>query len=251
MTDQIITKAPEYIAVLTDNRGFWISIIAAAITFLAVAVALFQEKIKDFFRTARLDVKINLEPPDCHQIALTDPRSGSTICNSIYIRFRVQHLSGDSAENVELMLSNFWRYGGNGSKEVVREFLPMNLVWSHFQPQRIEVRIPKKLFRHCDFGSFRPFTINNGTILKLDTMVQPNTVAGGNLPNVVLPGQYEFEVMISGNNVKPLTKRWSLEFGRAWSEDESEMLGRIKIVELSQIRDSLLPRLMSGKLRIR
>lgn len=232
MTDQVITKAPEYISILTDSRGFYISIIAAAITFLAVVVALFQEKIKDFFRMAKLDVKINLEPPDCHQIALTDPRNGSTICNSIYIRFKVQHLSGNSAENVELMLSNFRRVNSDGSKEVVREFLPMNLVWSHFQPQKTEVRIPKNLFRHCDFGYFRPFTINNGTILKLDMMVQPNPVAGGGLPNVILPGKYNFEVMISGNNVKPLMKRWRLEFGRAWSEDEPEMLGRIKIVEL-------------------
>jgi hypothetical protein len=250
MTDQIITKAPEYIAVLTDNRGFWISIIAATITFLAVVVALFQEKIKDFYRTAKLDVNINLEPPDCHQIALTDSM-GSTICNSIYIRFRVQHLSGDSAENVELMLSNFWRVKSDGLKEVVKEFLPMNLVWSHFQPPKIEVRIPKKLFRHCDFGSFRPLAVNNGTILKLDTMVQPNPVAGGDLPNVILPGKYNFEVMISGNNVKPLTKRWSLEFKNAWSEDESEMLNRIKIVELLQISDSILPRLISGKMRVK
>jgi len=230
MNDQFFIEAPKYIPVLTDDRGFWISVTLAAITFLAVLVALFQEKIKDHFRTAKLDMKINLSPPDCHQIALTNSQNGSFISNSIYIRLKVEHIEGDTAENVEIMLSNFWKIVGD-NKHIIKEFLPMNLVWSHFQPRRTEIRVPRKLFRHCDFGYFVPFNDDQGTILKLDTMVQPNPVAGGGLPNIIQPGKYEFELMLSGDNVKPLTKRWQLEFGRNWIEDESKMLESIKIIE--------------------
>lgn len=225
MPDQLIVKAPEYIAVLHDGKwSIIISATAALITLLAVAVALFQEKIRDYFKTALLDVKINLAPPDCHQIMLTNSQDGSSVCNSIYIRLKVSHLKGNSAENVEIMLSNFWKINDDNSKDVIREFLPMNLVWSHFQPRKTELRIPKKLFRHGDFGYFAPLGTRRKTILKLDTMVQPNPVAGGGLPNIIEPGIYEFEIMVSGDNVKPIVKKWRLEFDAIWSEDEQEML---------------------------
>lgn len=250
MSEQYICKVPEFIAVIKDNKGFWVSVVAASITFLAVLIALFQERIKEFFRTAKFDVKINLSPPDCHQIALTNA-TGAHACNSIYIRFRVQHLKGNSAENVEIMLTNFWKIDNDGNREVVHEFLPMNLIWSHFQPRRVDVRIPRKLFRHCDFGYFAPINDDGSVVLKLDTMVQPNAVAGGGVPNIILPGKYEFEITLSGDNARPMVKRWLLEFGENWSEDESEMLESIKIDEQSIINHSLFSRLMSGRLRVR
>ena len=231
--EQAIAKAPEYIAVLHDGKwNIIISIVAAFITLLAVLVALFQEKIRDYFKTAILGVKINLSPPDCHQIMLSGP-DGTHACNSIYIRLKTTHLKGNSAENVEVMLSNFWKINDDDTREVLREFLPMNLVWSHFQPRKTELRIPKKLFRHCDFGYFAPIGHGGETTLKLDTMVQPNPVAGGGLPNVIKPGDYEFEIMVSGDNIKPITKKWHLIFDGTWSEDEQEMLSEhIRIDEV-------------------
>lgn len=234
MSETLITEVPKYITVLVDNKGFWVQVSLAVITLVAVLVALFQEKIKEWFNQSVLDMKINLNPPDCHQIALSNPETGQSICSSIYIRIRVEHIKGSAAENCEIMALKFWKITRNGQKEEVQSFLPMNLIWSHFQPRTINTRIAKKLFHHCDFGFFAPFNEGNRTILKLDTMVQPNLVASGEYPNVFQPGKYEFELLLSGDNAKPLKKKWLLEFDENWTEDEQEMLTRhIKFEEIS------------------
>jgi ABC-type phosphate transport system substrate-binding protein len=73
---------------------------------------------------------------------------------------------------------------------------------------------------------------DNRAILILDTMIQPNPVASGEIPNVIKPGKYRFELLLSGDNVKTLRKIWGLEFDK-WSDDEGEMLNNhIKIKEL-------------------
>lgn len=232
MSSQIITEAPKYIPVLLDEKGFWVQVALALITFLAVIVAIFQEKIREIFNRSKLNMTIILSPPDCHKIALTNPETGALLANSIYIRIRVKYLRGDAAENCEVMALKFWTINEDGSKEEKTDFLPLNLVWSHFQPRRINTRIGKKMFRHCDFGFFAPLD-HGQVILKLDTMVNPNPTSSGNLPNVIRPGVYEFELLLSGDNVEPFTKKWKLEFDGRWVEDEHTMLTEhIKIEEL-------------------
>jgi len=230
MNNAIIESAPKLIPVLQDDKGFWANISIAVITLVAVLVALFQERIKDFFNKSELDMKINLQPPDCHQIELTDQRDGSVVSKSIYIRIKVTHTAGRAAQNAEIMLTNFWKVGKKGKKDTIKEFLPMNLVWSHFQPRRIEAKIPTGIFRHCDFGSFRP--VGNGVFLLLDTMVQPNAVSNGVIPNLIHPGKYRFEVLLTGDNVKPTIKQWDLKFDNVWSDEEAVMLKNIKIKEV-------------------
>jgi hypothetical protein len=222
--NKIIQATPEQ----WTARG---TIILAIVTFFAVIVALFQEKIKDFFLKAKLEMKIILSPPDTHQIALTD-QSGRLISKCIYIRIRVTHLKGKSAEDVEIMVSNFWQII-NGKKIRVKEFLPMNLKWSHFQSftiPAINIRIPRGLFRHCDFGRIQPKA--SIPVLILDTMVQPNPVADDLIPNQFFPGKYEFELLLSGSNTKLIKKRWIIEFDNYWSDDEREMLKHIHIQEV-------------------
>lgn len=188
------------------------------------AVALstfFYDRYKN--RRARVSMAINTTPPDSHQIELTNPQTGEFVSKCIYIRIRVDHIRGNSAEDVEIMISNFWNIDENGVGTVKRAFLPMNLVWSHFGGKKRS--IPRGLFRHCDFGSFRPkFTNNSYTILRLDTAVQPNRVSEGEIPNVIEYGKYEFELILSGVNTNFIRKRWVMEFDENWSEDESEML---------------------------
>lgn len=225
MDKSVIEQAPKIIPVLTDPIGLWIQIVLAVITLFAVLVALFQEKLKSLFNQASLDLKINQQPPDCHQIDLTNSQTGQLLCKSIYIRIKISNNSKNTANNTEIMLSSFWKINKNGERKVIKHFLPMNLVWSHFQPRRTTVHIPKDLFRHCDFGYFAP--LNNGkTMLKLDTMVQPNCVSGGIVPNILKPGDYEFELLLSGDNVKPQKKRWKLSFDGTWSNHEPAMLSR-------------------------
>jgi len=230
VTNEIICKVPELIPLLSNNNLLIANIVLAVTTLCAVLVALFQEKISRWFRRSVLDMKINLTPPDCHQIALNNPSTGEFIANSIYIRIRVEHKKGSAGENCEIMALKVWKIRRNGQKEELKKFLPMNLIWSHFQPRTINVRIAKKLFHHCDFGFFAPLN-DDKTILKLDTMVQPNPVASGELPNALEPGKYEIELLLSGDNVVPLKKKWKLEFDENWTENEEEMLSNHILIE--------------------
>jgi hypothetical protein len=129
---------------------------------------------------------------------------------------------------VEVFISHFWKLNGVNSKEEIHTFLPMNLKWSH--TGEIRTTVLPDFFRYCDFGSFRK--AGTSVILLLDTIVQPNPVANGVVPNVIYPGKYEFEVVVSGENVLPQTKLWRLEFGDTWSDDENIMLENYKIEEL-------------------
>lgn len=231
--DKIVESLEKIAMVLNDPKILWINILLAITTFLAVLVALFQEKIKRCWNKTVIDMKINLEPPDCHQIALTNRTTGEFIGQSIYVRIKVIHKRGVAGENVEIMPVNFFRVKKNKKLEKLEHFLPINLVWSHFQPQTNIIRIPVNLFRHCDFGHFIQDPNNpEKSLLILDTIVQPNPVAGGEVPNIIKPGKYQFELLLSGDNVKPLKKSWYLEFEK-WSDIQDEMLFKnIKIKEI-------------------
>lgn len=231
LPEVVLKQAPEIIPVLTDPANLWVNISFAIITLLAVIVALFQERIRIFWNMAKLDMEINLKPPDCHQIALSNPSTGQNVGNAIYIRILVNHIKGSAGENVEIIPIRFWKIK-DSKKEVLEHFLPISLVWSHFQPRQNTIRIPVGLFRHCDFGYFRKNPTNNQAVLFLDTMVQPNPVANNKIPNIIEPGKYCFELLLSGDNVKSFRKKWILEF-KNWSDDENEMLtNNIKIHEI-------------------
>ena len=229
--NEIIKQAPEIVPVLTDPANLWVNVGLAVVTFLALVVALFQERIRKYWNRATIDMEINLTPPDCHQISLSN-QSGQIVGQTIYIRIRVIHKNGPAGENVEIMPINFWRIDKQNNLSLLKYFLPISLVWSHFQPRINTIRVPVSLFRHCDFGHFVKTQNKNQTILILDTMVQPNPVANNEIPNVIKPGKYQFELLLSGDNVKALRKKWEIEF-KNWSDDESVMLNsNIKLREV-------------------
>ena len=231
MNDLFIEHAPKIILVSTDTTNSWASIGSAVVTFLALVVALFQERIRKYWNRAILDMEINLTPPDSHQISLSN-QIGDFVEQTIYVRIKVIHKKGAAGENVEIMPTNFWRVDKNNNLSVLKYFLPISLVWSHFQPRTNTIRVPENLFRHCDLCHFLKSKSGDKSILFLDTMVQPNPVADGEIPNVLHSGKYQFELMLSGDNVKVLRKKWEIEFEN-WSEDENEMLkSNIKISEV-------------------
>jgi hypothetical protein len=70
-------------------------------------------------------------------------------------------------------------------------------------------------------------------VFMFSTLVTPNPVGGSTIPpNILLPGKYEFELVLAGDNVKPRRHRWRLEFPPNWSEDEQRMLSQIAVESL-------------------
>lgn len=207
----------------------------AGATFLVIVVALFEEPLRRYFTRAKLSMFIGKESPDTHQIALTHPQSGAFIGWAIYVRIRVRHRGGSPAENAEIIASDLWRLDG-GRRIPVPTFLPMSLKWSHFQPSTITTRIPRNGFRHCDLGALLPSDlfgysppVSGEPRFRLDTMVQPNPVAGGEIPNVLSPGRYEIELRLTGDNVRTVAERWIIVFEAAWSDDAQTMIDRLHI----------------------
>jgi len=232
MTNEIIRNTSEIIPVIINGEDYWVNIILAAITFFAVFVALFQERIRKWWNRSVLDMEISLAPPDCHQIAMSD-KYGKIIEKTIYLRIKVIHKRGAAGENVEIMPIKFWSIDDNNNLSIVKHFLPINLVWSHFQPRTNITRIPVGLFRHCDFGHLICRGREQEAVLVVDTLTQPNPVANEEIPNVIRPGKYKFELLLSGDNVRAVRKTWEIKF-KKWSEDENEMLN--ENIELKLIK---------------
>ena len=90
MDNEIIKQAPDVILVLTDPSNFWINLCLAVVTFLALLVALFQERIRKYWNRSILDMEIKLSPPDSHQISLSNQK-GEFFGKTIYIRIKIIH----------------------------------------------------------------------------------------------------------------------------------------------------------------
>jgi hypothetical protein len=232
MDNLIIEQGPKIIPVLKDPADLWVNIGLAIFTFFALLVALFQEIIRKYWNRAVLDMEINLTPPDSQKIALSNQTTGQIVDQAIYVRIKVVHKKGSAGENVEIIPVNFWQVGKNDKLTKLKYFLPISLVWSHFQPKTNTIRVPVGLFRHCNFGRFLKTESGKKAILLLETIIQPNPVADDEIPNVIRPGKYQFELLLSGDNVKVLRKKWEIEFDN-WSDNESEMLNdNIKLREV-------------------
>jgi len=226
MQNTIIEQAPQIIPVLIDPKGFLIQTALTIVAFLALMVALFQELIKEKLNKSKIYIEIRLVPPDCHQIDLTNTQTGQFVSKCIYIRIRATNVSKSKmAKNIEIITSNLWKISGK-KKTVVKSFLPMNLIWAHTHP--ITITIPPKSFRLCDLGSFRPLN-NKNTFFRFNTIVQPNPVSGGKIPNVIESGEYELETIVSGENVTPEIVHWQIKFEEDWSDNEDRMLKNISI----------------------
>lgn len=221
----------EFIKIIIESpvtkEANWLQILSTLVTFIAVMVALFQEKIKKWFNQASIVPSILLSAPDCHQIDLTT-QQGVYVGKAIYTRIRLTHLKGQSGKNIEVILSKVEKKSTNGEWKIDKHFLPMNLRWSHTHPQVIT--IPPNSFRHCDLGSFRQISMINQ--FQIDTIVQPNAVSGGRIPNVLPPGEYRLETLLTGENVKPIITQWLLKFTPSWSNDESVMFKKITLKKI-------------------
>src|SRR5438128_2933922 len=77
----------------------------AAVTVLALLSGPLRRRLE----RARLRMEIRKEPPDTHMIEMTHRTTGAPLGRTLYVRIRVSHLRGRTAENVELLAAKLWR----------------------------------------------------------------------------------------------------------------------------------------------
>lgn len=211
---------------LRDNFDFyhvssfdWATIGTFSAIVVALLIALFQDRIREWWNRAELKINISMTPPDCHKIELCDQK-GNFSKNCIYLRARVTNIGRKPAENTEVMISRLWKIDELGNEKILETFLPMNLAWSHYRTS--SMRIPAGVFRHCDIGDIRRYSTE--TQMRFDIIVQPYQVEGFKYPNIVSAGKYRFELITSADNTISKQSLWELEFNGIWTENEKEML---------------------------
>ena len=209
----------------------WSTMALAIVTFILAFVALFQDQLRERMRSPRLDVTIEMSPPDCHMIVVAV--SGVT-ANALYLRLRVWNRGDIPAKDVEVFAAQLRRRDPSQKWQVAGTFLPMNLLWSHMGKMTHLPMLSPGTFKHCDFAHVidpakRPTTIednpnlnltSNQTSMRFDVMVYPNHKG-----DIVEPGNYELDLVLAGSNCRPTHHVAVIELTGTWHSNEVHMLG--------------------------
>jgi len=227
----------------------WVEAMGTILTVIAaLAIALFQDKFRAWIMRPKLDVSIDLSPPDCHKTKLGlnlpggVPRTDlglrpAEYIDVYYFRLRVTNSGDEKAESVEVFAAELLKQQADGTFKEVDWFLPMNLIWSHFKPPEIFLpAISPGTYKHCDLAHILepkrrqmvpgerktwPNINPDNTILSLDTIVKPFT------DSYLLPfGTYHLTIIVAASNAKAVKKTLEITLTGDWYDDEQEMLGQ-------------------------
>ncbi len=202
------------------------------VTFLAVLVALFKEDLRVLWRRPKLVSAINLSAPDCHKTELSFLHITSQVVEKspcYYFRVWIRNNGNLRAEQVQVFAARLLRKHADGNFKEDRQFLPMNLRWSHSH-EIFADGISPKMGKHCDLGYIMhpskaakagntlPNVPTGKAIMSLDLEVKPNTMS-----HLLSPGVYQLELRVAAANLTPVLMILELTLTGDWYDDESQM----------------------------
>jgi hypothetical protein len=204
--------------------------LVAAGTLILAAVAVFQDTIRGWFYHPAFRVSIKTAPPDCGAIPITN--NGVFVANSIYLRLWVENVGNATARNAEIYASELRRRRLDQVWEKVSWFPPMNLKWAHIGVMYFPT-IAAGMGKHCDLGHItdptrRNFTGEDApqlaltvqqTSLAFDLIVSPNSKS-----HIIGPGEYELDILVAAENVRPIKRTITISLRGMWDPDETKML---------------------------
>jgi len=237
----------------------WIVAAGTVVLALVAIIAIFQDRIRMWLLRPRLQLEMNLKPPDCHKTKMhyryeyrggvsilpSDPREipRSQIVDTYYFRLRISNVGNVKAESVEVFAADLYGLQADGTYETVDSFLPMNLVWSHYRNVFLPAISPGT-YKHCDIGHVIdpehrssipeedkdwPNINPDEAIFSFDTAVKPFT-----LSYLIPPGKYKLSIIVAASNAKPISKTLEINVTGNWYDEERKMLSSgigIKIIE--------------------
>jgi hypothetical protein len=208
--------------------AYWVAAVGTAV--LAV-VAVFQETIRGWFYRPRFRVSAKTEPPDCVKVPFTAP-DGTLVGDAVYLRIWVENVGNATARNVEVYAKDLRRRRADRTWERVPSFPSMNLKWANLGAIYFP-RIAPDMGKHCDMAhitdpSTRQFLQEERPTLGLtpqqssmafDLMVAPN-----HRGHIVGPGEYQLDILIAADNVRPKRVLVTINVQGPWYGDEATML---------------------------
>lgn len=218
------------IFILKDPQ--WCAIMVAL---LLGIVGIFQDWIRRFFWKPGLKINFRLSPPDSHKTYMRDMRTGQIKYPTYYLRARIENSGNFQLEDVEVVATEITKKRKNGKFIKIGDFLPLNLIWT-VTHEITKLKIQPGLFKFLDFGHIEEtkyknisdfgFEYSSKVILELCTEIAPNTGS-----HLIFPGEYRIKLVIAANNLKPVTKIYSLIFADAWTDKQEEMLRKNILIE--------------------
>ena len=213
------------------TQATWAS---AGATILVAIVAIFQDQIRAWLRRPRLRAFIKTEPPDCVWVPFTD-QNGKIVSDCLYLCLRIENSGKVTAKRAEVYAQRLRRKRPDGTWEIEQMVPPMNLVWSHRQPDETHIEsIAPDSFRHCALGhivdpakrNVMPGKESPGlglntqqTNLVFDLMAQPNHKG-----HIVGPGEYRLDIVIAADNAPTVKQCVNVTLTGKWYASGSRML---------------------------
>jgi hypothetical protein len=209
------------------NMAQWASAVA---TTVAVLIALFKEPFVRWIRRPKLVAHIEAKRPYCVRTPNKETAPGELPWSGwrYFLRIFVENQGTARAEKVEVFLSRAWAQQSGGSLKELEPFTPMNLRWSytdHNDPEIYADGISRHMKKLCDFAA-----ISDPKTPSLQPLGAPQCRLSLRLEALppssewLLPGKYEFEIIVAASNCKPTIQRIPLHLTGLWDDDPDVML---------------------------
>jgi hypothetical protein len=215
----------------------WLNAVGTlAAVVLALFLAIFHEHLRTLFWHPTLELLVENRPPDSHLTTMASSEAGiQAAC--YYFRVRVQNNGNAIAKTVEVFVEQVWQKRADGIFQKWEDFLPLNLLWSHYR-QPYFPSIPPGVYKHCDFGHIVDPSLRHKflgedhprlgrlgiqqsqTVMCLDLAVLPNTGT-----HLIPPGPpYRLVVVAAAANARLVRRTIEVNLTGQWFTDESQML---------------------------
>jgi hypothetical protein len=212
-------------------------------TIVLAVLAVFQDRIRSWFWSPKLDCTISLHPPDCHR---TISLLGDKQFFSFYYLLEIWNKGNVSARNVEVLIVDVQRKEGTSFK-MIDSFLPDNLKWSTLFDVSGDRLISKRYceyispdsFKHCNLGH-----IHDPAYRKADgddshlSISEKETIFCFDVHfmstkryYLVGPGVYRVKIKVGCENAKTITRSYQITITGKWFEDETRMLNEGVTIE--------------------
>lgn len=192
----------------------WLTAVAALCSsFLAVYV-IFNEKIFIRGKFKMYDFKINRRGDWSAELG----DAPAAYVEAIDIFFYVEQIKGRETKNVNIQIKNIKKVDNNLPGH--QNFLLTNLKWDDFNEGDICTSFSKGVVHQCNLGRYLEDTEGNDFLFF--NKVDKDRQYLDSYMNAVSCGEYEIEVLLSGENVKSLQKKIRLNIKGGFPERDIE-----------------------------